>query len=68
MSGARVRDFRKQASKVARQTVDTVAPAINAALENEQVTRGRVDDLESWAQAFSSRTLKERLRWLLLGR
>jgi hypothetical protein len=34
----------------------------------EQVTRKRVDRLETWAEAFTSMGFWMRLRWLLLGK
>ncbi len=45
-----------------------VVPAVDAALQNEQLTRQRVTALEQWAQTFMSRTWWERWRWLVLGR
>jgi hypothetical protein len=71
------RDFRRQAAKVAADTVQKVAPAIQAALGNEQRTRQRVEWLESRAAFLTSRTdtldalasagFLARLRWLFLG-
>jgi hypothetical protein len=44
-----------------------IAQVAKDALENEQITRERVDAIEKWAVKFTRLTLKERLRWLLLG-
>lgn len=81
MRGTAAKDFRRQANKVANQTLEVARPAIEAALRNEQVTRGRVEKLEkdvsvmdilisqcASLERFRRRNLRERLRWLLLGR
>ncbi len=67
MSARVQRDFRRQASKVARQAIHALAPSVNAALTNEQATRERVEVLERWAHSFSSMPWWKRLRWLFLG-
>lgn len=64
MSGRVMRDFRRQAAKMANKTVEAIAPGIQAALTNEQITRQRVDAVE----AVLRRPLLGRLRWLFLGR
>lgn len=58
------REFRRQANQVANQTVSVVAPAIQAALENEKLTRARVDILED----VFRRPFFGRVKWLILGR
>lgn len=71
MRGSVARDFRRQASKVANQTVEAVRPAIKAALGNEELTRGRVEKLEFRADDMDrlvQRGLLGRLRWLLTGK
>lgn len=52
-----------------------IAPNVDAALHNEQVTRQRVTDvearleaLEAWAQTFTHMDWQRRVRWILLGR
>lgn len=52
-----------------------IAPNLDAALHNEQVTRQRVteaeerlDKLEAWAQTFTHMPWTRRLAWLVLGR
>jgi len=48
-----------------------IAPAVDAALQNEAVTRQRVEALESglsYLAAVLSRGFWGRLRWLILGR
>ena len=60
MSARVQRDFRRQANKVAAK----VAPALEAALRNEQLTRHRVDALE----VLLRRSFMGRMNWLLRGR
>ena len=54
------RDIRK----VAKQTATEMAPALEAALRNEQLTRHRVEALE----VLLRRTFMGRLNWLLRGK
>lgn len=82
MIGSVHRDFRRQAGKVARDTVEAVSAPINAALKNEALTRERVTELEGRSDrtnarvdalewdllGFKTRNLLGRLRWLVLGR
>jgi len=56
VSGRELRRQLKEQSDVA-QTVNT----------NEKITRQRVDALEDFIKVFTHRSLKERLRWLILG-
>lgn len=62
----------KVSGRQARKQLAHQAPAVEAALTNEQVTRQRVDQLEAWAtvigQILGGRTIWGRLRWLLTGR
>ena len=77
MNGRVVKDFRRQASKVANQTVSALQPGITAALTNEQLTRQRVDALEAKMrvtqeavdalEAWQRRGWRARWRWLLRG-
>jgi len=60
MSARAIRSIRSEANKA----VSAVAPAIQTALQNEQVTRQRVDMIE----AVLARGLWGRLKWLCLGR
>jgi len=61
---------------VSRRTLARkIAPNVDAALHNEQVTRQRVADaearleaLEAWAQTFTHMGWRRRLAWLMLGR
>ena len=46
MSQQRIREFRRQANDVAKAHVSEIAPKVHAALENEQLTRRRVELLE----------------------
>ena len=64
MSGRVHRDFRRQAGKVANQTIHALAQPLNAAITNEQLTRERVKRVET----ILGRKLLGRLRWLLSGR
>ena len=64
MRGSAAKDFRRQAAKVASKTVETMAPAINAAIGNEKLTRDRVEAVEGLLR----RGLRGRLLWLLTGR
>ena len=52
-----------------------IAPNVDAALHNEQVTRQRVTDaearldaLDTWAQTFTHMSWTRRLAWLVLGK
>ena len=64
MSQRNVKEFRRQANQVSRQTIAAVAPALAGALSNTEILRGRVEVLE----AVSARPFLGRLKWLLLGR
>lgn len=71
MSGRIHRMLRKQAGELTQRHAKIIAPTLNAALQNEEITRKRVDALESHAKdvdALLQRSLMGRLRWLLLGR
>lgn len=71
MSGRVHRMLRKSAEAAGQNTAKLMAPAVTAALQNEQATRGRVDALEAWTKevdAMFARPFLGRLRWLLLGR
>ena len=77
MRGQAVKEFRRQAGKVATKTVETLQPSILAALKNEQLTRERVQVLEAKLkvtieaveslEALRGRGLRARLRWLIKG-
>jgi hypothetical protein len=67
MSGRRSKELRKHTNDVKRGALEAVEPAINASLENERITRQRVDALETWAMKFSQATLWRRWRWLFTG-
>lgn len=56
--------FRRQAIGVADHVLDQLTPALEAAVQNEQLTRKRVEALEELAR----RPLRGRLEWLFLGR
>lgn len=63
--------FRRQAPKSSLRSVRGVAAA---ALDNEQITRQRVEQLETWAQLaslhmanFTQMGFWARLRWLTTG-
>ena len=68
------RDFRK----ATKDAVKAVAPGIEAAIQNEQLTRQRVEALEEGIRGLAvnadstaeilTRTFVGRLRWLLTGR
>ena len=60
MSARAIRSIRSEANKA----VEAVAPAIQTALQNEQVTRQRVDMIE----AVLARGFWGRIKWLCLGR
>ena len=64
MSGRVHRDFRRQAGKVASQTIHALAQPLNAAITNEELTRERVERIE----AILGRKILGRLRWLLRGK
>lgn len=71
MSGRVHRMLRKSAQAAAQNAAKQMAPAVTAALTNEELTRKRVDALEGWAKdvdALFQRSLFGRLKWLLLGR
>lgn len=55
---------RRQIAKEANQAAVALAAPISAALQNEALTRQRVDALE----AFHGRNLLGRLRWLVTGK
>jgi len=50
------------------EKVEAVMKFTSATNENEGLTRQRVELLEAWTAAWSERTLKERIKWLLMGR
>lgn len=52
------RELRKHAKAVSDSTVASVAPAINAALQNEQRTRQRVDECEQNIERLIDYTAK----------
>lgn len=58
------RAHKEQTSRATKQAVTAMAPGIEAALVNEQITRSRVEQLE----ALARRGLMGRLRWLVTGR
>lgn len=64
MNGRAAKAHRKTAVAGATAAVQAVAPAIEAALGNEQKTRERVEALE----ALLGRPFWGRLRWLLSGK
>lgn len=68
MRGSTAKLFRRQANGVAARTVDALAPGIQAAVDNERLTRARVDELEAWLSLFSGLSFWGRLRWLLRGK
>lgn len=68
MSGRRAKADRKIVNEAARHALETMRGPHNAVVVNEQDTRDRVTDLETWAQTFSNLTLRQRFRWLLKGR
>ncbi len=61
-----------------RKLSKVIAPAVEAALANEEITRQRVEALEAWAektgeavsalQSVATRDFRGRLTWLLRGR
>jgi hypothetical protein len=62
--GVLAKAHRKTANEGALKAVESLAPVIKGAYENEQTTRGRVEALE----AILHRGLWGRLRWLFSGR
>ena len=57
--------------KVTQHTVEQLAKATQAALQNEQVTRQRVDNIEAGLTRVSvllGRGFWGRLRWLVMGK
>ena len=81
MSQQRIQEFRRQADDVAKAHVSEIAPRVTAALENEQLTRRRVERLEGRVtilqaahHALGARVEKfirmgfwARVRWLFKG-
>jgi len=59
-----IRDFRSEASKAVR----AVAPAVNAAISNEQITRERVDRIEAWLRLFTGMGFWRRMKWICTGK
>lgn len=65
------RELRRRLNAEAAFVTEQVAPSVNAALQNEQVTRQRVERLEGWAavaEGILTRGFLGRLRWLVTGR
>lgn len=53
---------------VSMAVVRAQARKAEAALHNENLTRQRVEALETWVQAFAKMGFLRRLRWLVTGR
>lgn len=78
MNGSRAKALRNQAQAGALAALETVKPVLvetygkaQSALGNEKLTRERVEALEAKVTALEgvrARSLRGRLRWLLLGR
>ena len=64
MSGRSIKAVRRQASKA----VAAAAPAVNAVLDNERLTRERVEKIEQFLAAFSKMGFWRRVRWMITGR
>lgn len=64
------RMLRKSAQAASQNAARQMAPAVTAALQNEELTRKRVDALEAHAKDVDSmfqRSFFGRLRWLIRG-
>lgn len=71
MRGTAAKQHRATAHAGATKAVTAVAPAIQALAHNDELTRGRVDELErrtAGLEQIGQRTLTGRLRWLLTGK
>lgn len=44
-----------------------VVPSIQSALQNEEVTRQRVDAIEQWLMVWTHLSLLGRVKWILTG-
>lgn len=60
-------DPRKVSNARLKEHLERSDEALNAALNNEAVTRGRVDAIERVLGGFLGLSLWHRLKWLLFG-
>jgi hypothetical protein len=58
------RIVRRQANEAARQATDSLSPAVQAAIQNESLTRERVERLEQRMSRMENLSQWEKLKWL----
>lgn len=61
------RQARQRLAEQKHAAAEELVKFVKAALQNEQVTRSRVDAIEQWKTGLTNRSLWGRLRWLVTG-
>ena len=64
MSEKVARLVRREAAQAAKQASDSLSPGVSAALQNEQITRERVERLEQRMSRMENLSWPEKLKWL----